>query len=94
MTTIDTLNLARRHGVSPSALHVLLAIIEDAPVRPIDLSTRVGVSPGAMTGLLDTLERGGWISREDNHRDRRSTIIAPTERAREVFENAKEHPTT
>jgi len=85
MTAIEAMRIARDHRVTPSALHVLLVCIDDAPTYPSDIAERTGCTPAAITGMLDRLVRDGWVERSPDRRDRRCTFITPTERAFEVF---------
>jgi DNA-binding MarR family transcriptional regulator len=45
------------------------------PLSPSELARRAGLHPATMTGVLDRLERGGWIVRERDPADRRAVII-------------------
>src|SRR6516164_1633117 len=45
---LDCLDLIAKHG----------------PVSPSALARRAGLHPATMTGILDRLERGGWITRD------------------------------
>jgi DNA-binding MarR family transcriptional regulator len=45
------------------------------PLSPSELARRAGLHPATMTGVLDRLERGGWIARERDPADRRAVII-------------------
>ena len=45
------------------------------PLSPSALARRAGVHPATMTGILDRLERGGWIARERDPADRRAVIV-------------------
>jgi DNA-binding MarR family transcriptional regulator len=45
------------------------------PLSPSELARRAGMHPATMTGVLDRLERGGWIARERDPADRRAVII-------------------
>jgi DNA-binding MarR family transcriptional regulator len=56
---LDCLNLIDRHG----------------PLSPSALARRVGLHPTAITGILDRLERGGWIARDRDPSDRRAVLI-------------------
>jgi DNA-binding MarR family transcriptional regulator len=45
------------------------------PLTPSALARRAGLHPATMTGILDRLERGGWIVRERDPSDRRAVVI-------------------
>src|SRR3954449_3835333 len=58
------------------------------PLSPSALARRAGVHPATMTGVLDRLERGGWIVRERDPAaaDRRAvTVRALPDRGAEIF---------
>jgi DNA-binding MarR family transcriptional regulator len=66
----DCLDLVKRHG----------------PISPSALVRRTGLHAATMTGVLDRLEKGGWIVRERNPVDRRSVVLrARRERNSELF---------
>ena len=67
----DCLDLVHRHG----------------PLSPSALARRAGLHPATMTGVLDRLERGGWIARDRDPEDRRAVVIrAERERTGEIYE--------
>ena len=67
---LDCLELINRHG----------------PLNPSALARRAGLHPATMTGILDRLERGGWVIRERDPQDRRAvTVRALRDRASELF---------
>ena len=69
-TDLECLDLINRHG----------------PLRPSVLARRAGLHPATMTGILDRLERGGWIARDRDPADRRGVVLrALRDRATEVF---------
>jgi DNA-binding MarR family transcriptional regulator len=71
-TDLDCLELVARHG----------------PLSPSALARRSGLHPATMTGVLDRLERGGWVTRErdPDAADRRAvTIRIRRDRAPEIF---------
>jgi DNA-binding MarR family transcriptional regulator len=45
------------------------------PLSPSALGRRAGVHPATMTGILDRLERGGWVVRERDPDDRRAIVV-------------------
>jgi DNA-binding MarR family transcriptional regulator len=47
------------------------------PLSPSALARRAGLHPATMTGILDRLERGGWITRERDPSDRRVVFLQP-----------------
>ncbi len=56
------------------------------PISPTALAGRVGVHLATMTGVLNRLEQGGWISRDRASDDRRAVVLAsPPGRQREIF---------
>lgn len=45
------------------------------PISPSTLAKRAGMHPATMTGILDRLERSGWIARERDQADRRAVVV-------------------
>jgi len=56
---IDCLDLINRHG----------------PLSPSALARRAGLHPATLTGVLDRLQKGGWIARERDAADRRAVLL-------------------
>ena len=50
-----------------------------------ELSRRLIVSNGAITGLVDKLVQGDMVTRQEDPRDRRSTIVRLTRKGRDGF---------
>ena len=62
-------------------LDCLDLIDRDGPLSPSALARRAGLHPATMTGILDRLERGGWVTRERDPTDRRAVRVrAPRKR--------------
>ena len=55
----DCLDVIARHG----------------PLSPSALARRTGVHPATVTGILDRLERGGWVARDRDPADRRTVVV-------------------
>lgn len=49
------------------------------PISPSALAGRAGLHPATVTGILDRLQRGGWVTRE---RDRRRPTVGRWRSAR------------
>jgi DNA-binding MarR family transcriptional regulator len=45
------------------------------PIGPTALAKRAGLHPATLTGVLDRLERGGWVIRTPNPSDRRAILV-------------------
>ena len=66
-------------------LDCLDVIARYGPLTPSALAQRAGLHPATMTGVIDRLERDGWVVRERDHADRRAVLIrALPERAGEL----------
>jgi DNA-binding MarR family transcriptional regulator len=67
---LDCLDLIDRHG----------------PLSPSALARRAGLHPATMTGILDRLERGGWVTRDRDPNDRRAVVVrVRRDRGAELF---------
>jgi DNA-binding MarR family transcriptional regulator len=62
-------------GLKDVDLDCLDIIDTSGPLSPSALAREAGLHPATMTGILDRLERGGWIVRERCPTDRRSVIV-------------------
>ncbi|WP_280343611.1 MarR family transcriptional regulator [Nocardia abscessus] len=57
------------------------------PLSPSALAKRAGLHPATLTGILDRLERAGWIMRERATGDRRAVVVrSRPERLGEVYD--------
>ncbi|HTX67142.1 MAG TPA: MarR family transcriptional regulator [Opitutaceae bacterium] len=72
------------HAISKGRFMVLILLNHDAdtPVNPADLADRANVTRATMTGLIDTLERDGFVRRENAPDDRRMMLVRLTPRGR------------
>jgi DNA-binding MarR family transcriptional regulator len=50
-------------------------VSREGPLSPTALARRAGLHPATMTGVLDRLERGGWVTRERDAADRRGVAV-------------------
>lgn len=65
---------------------VLLVLLRDLPegLAPHELAERAGVTRATITGLLDGLERDGFLARHGDKEDRRKVSVRLTARGRAV----------
>jgi DNA-binding MarR family transcriptional regulator len=47
----------------------------EGPLSPSALARRAGLHPATVTGILDRLERDGWIARDRDAADRRAVVV-------------------
>jgi DNA-binding MarR family transcriptional regulator len=67
-------------------LGCLDTIARHGPLSPSALAGSAGLHPATVTGILDRLERGGWVARERDPSDRRAVVVrALRDRNAEVF---------
>jgi DNA-binding MarR family transcriptional regulator len=69
-------------------LDCLELIVMDGPLSPTALARRAGLHPATITGILDRLQRGGWVVRErdPDGSDRRAVKVSAVRgRNAEVF---------
>jgi len=62
-------------GLKDIDLDCLDILDTSGPLSPSALARRAGLHPATMTGILDRLERGGWIVRERDPSDRRAVLV-------------------
>jgi DNA-binding MarR family transcriptional regulator len=56
-------------------LQCLDLIDSHGPLSPSTLARQAGLHPATMTGVIDRLERDGWITRERDPADRRGVLL-------------------
>lgn len=62
--------------LSEGRLAVLLVIANsDTKVTPAMVAEQLGITRAAITGLIDGLERQGYLAREEHPNDRRSIVL-------------------
>ncbi len=79
--------LAAQLGVNTTDLRCLELAIAEPGVTPSRLAELAGLTTGAVTGVLDRLERAGFVERRPDAADRRSVGVHPVgARAARVLE--------
>ncbi|MDP2136714.1 MAG: MarR family transcriptional regulator [Candidatus Didemnitutus sp.] len=87
-----------QHQISPGRFGVLMLLaqnscnedctqgVESAGMTPAELADNARVTRATMTGLVDTLERDGFVSRTTDSHDRRMMRICLTPKAHDFLE--------
>lgn len=67
--------LAARVGLNPTDLEALEILLRDGPLPAGRLAEVTGLTTGAITGVVDRLERKGYVRRRPDPGDRRRVMI-------------------
>ena len=78
------------HGMTPGRFTVLMLLFDklsgsSLPQTPAALAEKAGVARATMTGLVDTLERDGLVTRKHDSGDRRMMLIHLTPKGQEAL---------
>ncbi|PRX95476.1 DNA-binding MarR family transcriptional regulator [Allonocardiopsis opalescens] len=67
--------VAARLGLGASEEKTLGLLQQHGPLTAGELGLRSGLAPASVTGVIDRLERRGFVSRERDPRDRRRVVV-------------------
>src|SRR5215467_2207709 len=67
--------VSTRVELKDTDLDCLDLIDRTGPLSPSALARRAGLHPATVTGILDRLERAGWVARDRDPGDRRAVVI-------------------
>ncbi|MDG4823402.1 MarR family transcriptional regulator [Asanoa sp. WMMD1127] len=74
--------IARRMGLTSGDYLALKHLATAAPpIGPVELGRLLGITSGAATGLVDRLERAGYVRRGPHPDDRRRQVVSTTAKA-------------
>lgn len=86
-----------QHSISQGRFTVLMLLVRAAaggecspgldPCNPAELADRAGVTRATMTGLVDTLEKDGYVKRVPDPKDRRMMSVQLTPKGEALMEN-------
>ena len=83
--TVLNLRAGEQVGLRDVELKALDVLMRDGAMSAKALGQRLGMHPATMTGILDKLEKTGWVTRERSPEDRRVVLIQPVrERVGEI----------
>jgi DNA-binding MarR family transcriptional regulator len=67
--------VSSRVRIRGADLDCLDTIDRSGPLSPSELARRTGLHPATLTGILDRLERAGFVARERTASDRRGVVV-------------------
>lgn len=70
------------YGLTHGQFFMLVAVMEEDGLLPSELAEKIAQDRATTTGLLDRLEKDGWIERKMDTQDRRSLRIYLTAHGR------------
>lgn len=76
--------LSQRHNLTMPQYQLLLAALSESDTTLGGLSDHLNCSRGNVTGIVDRLERDGWLVRERSSEDRRVITVKLTEKGEQV----------
>jgi MarR family transcriptional regulator, transcriptional regulator for hemolysin len=72
-------------GITYRQCQVLALLSLGGPTSQAELAQKMEVEPPTLVGILDRMERDGWIRREACPEDRRRKLVQPTKTAEPVW---------
>ena len=69
--------VAERSGMNPTDLQCVAVLTSTGPITAGQLAEKMGLTTGAVTGVVNRLERAGYVRREPDPQDGRRVIIQP-----------------
>lgn len=76
----------RGSGVSPAQYVALAELIASGPLSQSELVRRLFITRATGVRLVDRMERDGWVVRQRHPSDDRVKLVAPTDRAVNIWE--------
>ncbi len=80
--------VSHRYGVTGPQLWVLKTVLKNGGLPVGELSQRMYLHPSTITGVVDRLEKKGYVSRDRDHEDRRVVIVQLTPKGRRLVKRA------
>ena len=89
-----TKGLAGRHGLTGPQLAVIKMLEPVGKLSLSELSWKIKARNSTVTGIIDRMEREGWVERQRSEEDRRVVHIALTARGRRLASGISIEPVT
>ncbi len=72
-------------NITPSQFYVLSALWDKNELKFKDLARRLDMDGATLTGILDRMEKRGFIKRKEDPEDRRSVRVCLTDKSKEIM---------
>ena len=73
------------HGITFRQAQVLGFLALEREMSQAELAERMGIEPPTLVGILDRMERDGWIRRDACEGDKRKKLVRPLPEANPVW---------
>lgn len=80
--------LVKQFGLTGPQLIILREISQSEEITASDISKAISLSQATVTGVLDRLEKRGYIVRKRSDRDRRRTLVGITQLGNHILASA------
>jgi MarR family transcriptional regulator for hemolysin len=74
------------HGITYRQWQVLGWLALEGELSQSELAERLRIEAPTLVGILDRMERAGWVSRRTDELDRRKKLVGPTPRVKPVWD--------
>lgn len=81
--------LRERHGIVTSQFEFLRFLRDHPGARVADVAAQFAIGVGATSKGVDRLEKQGWVVRQPNPSDRRSSLLALTDNGSQLIDAAE-----
>ena len=78
-------------GLSQGQPRVLRCLLNHGPCSQRQLAEYSEVDPATICRMLDTMEKGGFICRQNDAQDRRAGLVSITEKGRQALAHWQKH---
>jgi DNA-binding MarR family transcriptional regulator len=76
--SVHSSEMAKRHGLTTPQIAVMREVCDAGKLPVSQIAARTSLSHATVSGILDRLERGGYLERVRDHSDRRCVNIRMT----------------
>lgn len=85
---IHSKHLVKQFGLTGPQLIILREISQAGEITASDISRAISLSQATVTGVLDRLEKRGYVERKQSSRDRRRTLVKTTRAGDHIMASA------